>query len=172
MRPRWLAKRSFRLLVIVGVISVVAGTAVASLFLFQHTLPGTTLPPPAHVVTSACGGALPAAGYVGASTTNAWAVFSCSGESTPTQSVPAILFDYVGSATAAFTAPTGVADVWLMPNGASLTTGCAQGGSSAFNLTANPTITVTSSNLADTFNYCIDGPPSGAFASFTISWSQ
>jgi len=172
MRPRWFARRTFRVLVIVGVILVVAGTAVASLLLFSQTIPATTFPPPAHIVTSGCTGILSFAGYVGASTTNAWAVFSCSGESTPTQSVPAVLLAYVGNATATFSPTTGVRDLWLIPNGVSLTTGCAQGGSGAFNLTATPTVIVTSSNLGHALNYCIDGAPSGSFIGFSISWYQ
>ncbi len=167
-----------RVLTFLGVALVVAGVAVAaSYFLFQHTLPGTTLPAPQLVVSSACAGALPAAGYVGSTTTSAWAVFSCSGEAVALQSTPAITLKNVGNATAAFTQPSGVADVWLVGNGVAVVTGCAQAGTSnaqvpGFNLTANPVVEVTSALVSNQYNYCVDGTPGATFASFTISWSQ
>ena len=172
MPPRLFSKHSIRLLVVVGVTLAVVGGAVALTFEFEHTIPGTTFPAAALVVRSACSGALPASGIVSSSPTNAWAIFSCSGDSTPTQATPAILLQDVGNATASFTAPAGVTDVWLIINGLAITTGCNQGHAAGFNLTANPVVRVTSSNVGEQLNYCIDGAPGSSFTTFTISWSQ
>lgn len=172
MPPRRIGKFTLRSVVAVAVIVAVCGVAIAaSFFLFEQTVPGTTFPPPASVVTSVCSGALPASGFKGANTSDAWAVFSCSGDSTATQAAPAILLAYEGRTTATFTTPTGVWDVWLITNGGTPTSGCGSV-TPGYNLTADPVVTVTSSNLGQTLNYCIDGAPNGSFVGFTVSWSE